>query len=89
MTFERAADPRTLAPGQYAPIHWRFPVPAPVHLHAVACCPSCGRRMSIASRVHSVSEDGTLAPSLVCPYACDFHVFARLDGWVPGESAYV
>ncbi len=34
---------------------------------------------------HDVAADGTIAPSLVCPGTgkndCDWHVFARLEGW--------
>ncbi len=34
---------------------------------------------------HSVSEDGTLSPSVVCPIAaCKFHAYVRLDGWCYG-----
>lgn len=36
---------------------------------------------------HVIADDGTVSPSLVCPYAgCDFHEFVRLDGWKGGEG---
>lgn len=30
---------------------------------------------------HRVTADGTVRPSLVCPYDCTFHAFVRLDNW--------
>lgn len=45
-------------------------------------CPSCGRVCSLSD--HQIAEDGTVAPSVVCPYMdCDFHEFIRLEGWDP------
>ena len=38
-------------------------------------CPECG---AFGSLDHTVADDGTLSPSLVCPDECGFHVFARL-----------
>jgi hypothetical protein len=33
-------------------------------------------------RQHSVAEDGTVMPSVVCPnYECRFHGYVRLVGW--------
>lgn len=86
MTLSRSEDTRSLRPGQYAPIHWRVPSTPAVHLYAVVCCPSCGRCMAIAARVHQVETDGRLTPSLVCPFDCSFHTFVRFAGWVPGEA---
>lgn len=31
---------------------------------------------------HSVAADGTVSPSVECQ-SCDWHVFARLEGWPP------
>lgn len=37
----------------------------------------------IASLDHTVGDDGTVRPSLVCPAdGCGFHEFVKLDGWV-------
>lgn len=30
---------------------------------------------------HSIDEDGTVSPSVVCPYGCGFHEFIKLEGW--------
>ena len=30
---------------------------------------------------HSISSDGTVSPSVVCPYGCGFHEFVKLEGW--------
>lgn len=31
---------------------------------------------------HSISKDGTVSPSIVCPYdGCDFHEFGKLMDW--------
>lgn len=58
---------------------------------AIVCCPKCGQDISLAQ--HSVSEDGALSPSVVCPRevglqdptiamcACGFHEHLKLLGW--------
>lgn len=31
---------------------------------------------------HDIAEDGSVSPSVVCPYEnCGFHEFIRLEGW--------
>ena len=33
---------------------------------------------------HTIAEDGTVSPSLVCPYeGCEFHEYVKLEGWHP------
>lgn len=33
---------------------------------------------------HEIAADGTVTPSLVCPYdGCDFHEMVVLEGWEP------
>ena len=32
-------------------------------------------------RTHSIASDGTVSPSVVCPYGCGFHKFIKLEGW--------
>jgi hypothetical protein len=34
---------------------------------------------------HNVASDGSVTPSLLCPY-CGWHVWGRLDGWEAGEK---
>jgi hypothetical protein len=42
-------------------------------------CPLCGRGMSVP---HAIAADGTLTPSVVCPYEyCTWHEYVRLGGW--------
>lgn len=53
---------------------------------AVVTCPICLRTMSVGGgrfgSAHTIAADGTVSPSLVCPYPpCAWHVFVRLDGW--------
>ena len=35
---------------------------------------------------HTVANDGKVEPSLDCPYDCDWHEWATLDGWNLLES---
>ncbi len=33
---------------------------------------------------HTIAEDGTVTPSVVCPYdGCDFHKMVQLTDWIP------
>ncbi len=49
----------------------------------VISCPGCG----VEGRIdHTVSEDGTVSPSLVCPFDCGFHEFVKLTDWVKLRS---
>lgn len=50
-------------------------------------CGKCGRVASLSG--HTISADGTVSPSLVCPHeGCDWHVWVRLMVWSdkPGEA---
>lgn len=47
---------------------------------ALVSCPKCGEIVSIGN--HKIAADGTVKPSLVCPFnGCDFHDFIVLEGW--------
>lgn len=58
-------------------------------IKASVCCPN-GHLMALK---HNVAADGTVSPSIVCTgwaggkpgerEPCDWHVFARLEGWTP------
>jgi hypothetical protein len=50
---------------------------------AIVVCPRCKRGASLShDGGHTIAVDGTVSPSLVCPYdGCDWHVYARLEGW--------
>lgn len=45
-------------------------------------CPDCGEGAFLD---HTVADDGTVTPSLVCSVTgCKFHEFVKLDGWKAG-----
>lgn len=66
---------------------WRGARLADGHRTATVSCPGCGRAASLSD--HEIAVDGTVSPSLVCPYAddperpCAFHDHVRLEGWAP------
>jgi hypothetical protein len=42
-------------------------------------CPKCGNMYYLD---HTISDDGNVTPSLVCPFDnCDFHEFVVLEDW--------
>ena len=42
--------------------------------------------LHVATLPHEVKEDGTVNPSIVCPYeGCDWHIFGQLLGWQWGH----
>lgn len=47
---------------------------------ASVACPDCGRTASLSG--HDIADDGTVTPSVVCPYeGCSFHDYVKLEGW--------
>ena len=72
---------------EYVPGTW-FPVTIDGVKSARVTCPECRRPCSIgpyspgAESGHTIAADGTVLPSLVCPY-CPWHVFVRLLDWEP------
>ena len=52
-------------------------------------CPKCGNAAALDG--HTIAEDGTVSPSVVCPFKvktkenleepCGFHDHVRLSGW--------
>jgi hypothetical protein len=45
-------------------------------------CPKCGQIASLSQ--HTIEADGTVKPSLVCPYdGCSFHDHVKLKDWKP------
>jgi hypothetical protein len=57
-------------------------------------CAQCGQRATLrdpddaplrvdGTRGHTISSDGTVAPSIVCPYKpCTWHIWGKLLDWV-------
>lgn len=44
-------------------------------------CPNCGCHARLD---HEIAADGTITPSIVCPFKdCDFHNWGVLEGWKP------
>lgn len=58
--------------------HWRR-ASAGGKLTALVSCPVCGKIASLND--HEIAGDGSVSPSLVCPFACDFHEFVQLKDW--------
>ena len=55
-------------------------------LTALIVCPVCFRSFSLSK--HGIGDDGTVTPSVVCPFAgCSFHDQVRLQGWDANETA--
>lgn len=52
---------------------------------ALVRCPECGQLVSLSN--HTILPDGTVKPSLECPYStcklCKFHKWVRLLDWSP------
>lgn len=48
---------------------------------AVVSCPGCGQEAPI--KEHHIFYDGTVTPSLVCPFDCGFHDWITLENWKP------
>lgn len=48
---------------------------------AVVACPRCGGSMQL--RAHLIAADGSVSPSVVCPYGCGWHEVIVLEGWRP------
>lgn len=68
--------------------YWWWGPPGGYQLTAIVSC-SRGHVGTAAPHIHTINADGSLNPSWVCPrYACDWHVFARLEGWLADPPAY-
>lgn len=37
--------------------------------------------MFLVRQNHTIAADGTVTPSMVCPYGCAYHECIRLDDW--------
>lgn len=45
-------------------------------------CPQCLHVFRFGKNVHSIAPDGTVTPSVVCPWrGCSFHEFVKLTEW--------
>jgi len=65
-------------PGHWFPVHRSIPD----KWTAIIICPTCERPFEIPQ--HTIADDGTVAPSVVCGYqreGCSFHEYVRLIDW--------
>lgn len=44
-------------------------------------CPECKCIATLLA--HEIAEDGTVSPSVQCPWTCNFHEMVKLEGWPP------
>jgi len=55
--------------------------------HVSVKCPLCGGCASLKrpnGEGHDIGADGTVSPSIVCPYTpCAWHVWGKLEDWAP------
>jgi len=50
---------------------------------AAMTCPKCGHAFHLGN--HTISKDGVVSPSVVCPWKCGYHTMVKLDRWEPEE----
>ncbi len=92
LDFQKKRSPTSLpilryaGPGDPPPGHWKPCHPSTMHrFKAEMTCPN-GHGMTLKG--HAVGSDGTLYPSVVCPYPdCNFHEFSYLADWTFGALA--
>ena len=52
----------------------------PAGYTALMSCPECGKIAALSD--HTIEEDGSVHPSVVCPRDnCTFHKHIQLEGW--------
>lgn len=54
--------------------------------HILVRCPH-GHTLTLSKEKHQVAADGTVSPSLLFDKVCDFHEYARLDGWTAEDAS--
>lgn len=84
-TFRHGVEGSDPKPGEWVRCEMDYPGRPEdlkrVGIKAVICCPA-GHLGSLVS--HTIADDGTLNPSLVCGReGCGFHEWGRLEGWTP------
>lgn len=75
--------------GQSTPGYWCIVEDDPEWRYITFSCPDCGGLGNIGNLSqakfgsgHKVAPDGTVTPSVVCPYdECGFHDHVRLADW--------
>jgi hypothetical protein len=66
---------------EHKPGTWKGLLVGPQNIRKASfTCPICGNACSLSD--HEIAPDGTVSPSLICPYGCGFHEFIHLDGWM-------
>jgi hypothetical protein len=83
-TFARQSTDSGWVKGCWRP--WKSPrFPGPVFKDTIAFpCGGCDRLMCLPN--HTISDEGRISPSVVCPHGCGWHVFLLLKDWKRVES---
>lgn len=63
------------------PAWWRMGEDDPEHFRPALVILRCGECGKTSTLRHSIADDGTVSPSLVCPHGCGWHVWGCLEGW--------
>jgi hypothetical protein len=72
LILTRGLDDKNPKPGEW------YMETGPGEAKAIVVCPKCGHWARLN---HEIAEDGTVTPSLICPYACGWHDWVKLEGW--------
>lgn len=65
----------------YDPLTWHREEHPVLGTQVISVCEK-GHQSWLSAKGHTVTEDGTVSPSYVCPVdGCGWHVWVRLDGW--------
>ena len=71
--MDRFPENKHLPPGTWTKVILDDKVTAKI------ACPNCGYKAFLD---HDIAEDGTVNPSVVCPFnGCSFHQWIILEGW--------
>jgi hypothetical protein len=68
----------------YLPGTWKGLKPGSVPGGKRSATFTCTNGHTCTLLIHTIADDGTVTPSVVCPYeGCGFHEFIQLEGWQP------
>lgn len=80
MMLQHGIDqPKSVIPSSPGTWFWEG---ADKYVILVEHCPVCRHVFRFAKKVHKISVDGAVSPSVVCPWrGCGFHEFVQLSDW--------
>lgn len=83
MSFRRAADGERMDPCTWKPVR-RSHLDPRASAEPWTAAAVCANDHACVYSEHAVAPDGTVTPSVVCPYDnCGFHEMVKLEGWPP------